>query len=399
MAIPGINTKMILAILGLLFAFLTLAKKGEFLIPKELLILVLLSSGVSIIALFSQVFNHTADSTYVTYIISFATWLSAAFSVCYCIRWTHGRIDVPLVIYYLTAVCVFQCILSLVIEYNPIVQRLVDSYILQGQDFLHQIHRLYGIGASLDVAGLRFSLVLTTIAYILGSGKLSTRGAYIFISSFIFITVIGNIIARTTFVGTGIGLAWIIVSAIIPKSDNSMNFFLPWIILLIIGSVISFLLYNFDYSFRELFRFAFEGFFSLFETGEWQIDSTDKLSTMVVFPESLKTWLVGDGYFANSRYDINYLGDATDRGFYMGTDIGYLRFIFYFGVIGLMLIMAVIIYSAVVCMQQFPKDKMVFVLTLLVGLTVWFKIATDAFLFFALFLSAAALKEPEKAES
>ena len=119
---------------------------------------------------------------------------------------------------------------------------------------------------------------------------------------------------------------------------------------------------------------------------------------MVVYPETIHTWLLGDGYFENSRNDINYLGDATDQGFYMGTDIGYLRFIFYFGIPGMLLMVAVIAWSAQVCIRNFPKDKIVFLLALLVGLTVWFKVSTDTFLFFALFLSAAVLQEDDEAE-
>ena len=114
---------------------------------------------------------------------------------------------------------------------------------------------------------------------------------------------------------------------------------------------------------------------------------------MVVWPEELRTWLIGDGYFANSRYDPNYLGDATDQGFYMGTDIGYLRFVFYFGILGLVWMIAVIAYSAFVCADCFKSYSWLFVMALLVGLIVWGKVSTDIFLFFCLFLSTAALQE------
>ena len=83
----------------------------------------------------------------------------------------------------------------------------------------------------------------------------------------------------------------------------------------------------------------------------------------------------------------------------MGTDVGYLRFIFYFGIIGLIQIMAVIIGSAAICIRQFRKERFLFLLALLVGLVVWAKVSTDIFLFFALFLSAAALKDPPEEKS
>ncbi len=60
--------------------------------------------------------------------------------------------------------------------------------------------------------------------------------------------------------------------------------------------------------------------------------------------------------------------------------------------------MGVIIGSAIVCMRHFPKQKWLFIMALLVGLAVWLKVSTDLFCFFALFLSAAALKEEEPEE-
>ncbi len=113
---------------------------------------------------------------------------------------------------------------------------------------------------------------------------------------------------------------------------------------------------------------------------------------MVIFPESLKTWVIGDGYFANSRYDINYLGTATEGGFYMGTDIGYLRFLFYFGVIGLSAMIAVMAYTAFAAAKKDPYYRLIPLLTLLVGLIVWLKVSTDVFLALALFLIALEMK-------
>jgi len=169
-----------------------------------------------------------------------------------------------------------------------------------------------------------------------------------------------------------------------------------WLILLLFAIIVSVYLYRTDAQYRDLFRFAFEGFFNLVEEGTWETNSTAKLQTMVVFPETMHTWIIGDGYFNNARSDINYVGDSTDQGFYMGTDVGYLRFIFYFGIIGLIAMIAIVSYSAVACMRRFWDEKIIFVLALIVGLIVWFKVATDVFLFFALFLCAAFVADKEE---
>jgi len=193
-ALPGINTKMMLAAIGLVLFVFTLVQKREFSIPKELLVLLFLACLVSLVALFSITINHTPDMSYVTYIVSLSVWMSAAFVVCVCIKAVHGRIDVELVLDYLTGVCVFQCIISLLINFNPAVQRLVDSIFRQGQELLQEMGRLYGIGASLDVAGSRFSTVIAGLGLYLSESKfrLSLKKRNIYILSFVLITVIGN---------------------------------------------------------------------------------------------------------------------------------------------------------------------------------------------------------------
>lgn len=395
--LPGINTKMLLAVVGLGLMGLTFARRQTFTFPRDMLILVLIACCVSVVAYFSQTIHHTPDSTYVTYIFSFFTWFCAAFTVASCIKAVHGRISVELIVHYLAVVAVCQCAVTMWISYDPAFQRFVDSYVAQDQTLLHELDRLYGIGSSLDVAGLRYALILVALSAVLGSGRLSAGWTYFDIGAFLVITVIGNMVARTALVGTAVGLGWIVISAFLPGEKRRTSL-LPWLLFILVVSIACTLLYQFNPQFRYLFRFAFEGFFSLVEKGEWQIDSTDRLATMVVYPETLHTWILGDGYFENSRNDINYLGDATDQGFYMGTDIGYLRFIFYFGVPGMLLMVAVIAWSALMCIRRFPEDKIVFLLALAVGLTVWFKVSTDTFLFFALFLSAGILQEEDEPE-
>lgn len=393
------NTKNILAAIGILFVIFELIRMKDFSIPKQLLILLLISSMVSIMSLISITYNQTPDTTYVTYIRSAIIWLSGAFAVGYIIRATHGRIDVPLMAHYLIGVCLFQCVSAMLIEFIPAVRAFVDQYVWQAQDFLTSVHRLYGVGASLDVAGSRFAAVLVTIAFLLvSSPKRGSVGIAVFYTlSFVVITIIGNMIARTTIIGTSIGLVWVFIGPFIcsTQEERERTAGKGIAIFATIASLttVSVFLYNTFPDVKDLFRFGFEGFFSLFETGEWQTDSTSKLESMIIWPEELRTWIIGDGYFENSREDPNYLGDSTDRGFYMGTDIGYLRFIYYFGVAGLIWIIAVVAYSAYVCANHFNEYAWLFIMALGVGLVVWAKVSTDIFLFFCLFLCAAILQE------
>ena len=104
---------------------------------------------------------------------------------------------------------------------------------------------------------------------------------------------------------------------------------------------------------------------------------------MYVYPETLKTWIIGDGYFSNPKSDPYYTGEIYP-GFYKDTDVGYLRFIFYFGVTGLLLFSSFFLQVGRSCIQRIPQHKQLIYLLLVVNFVVWFKVSTDIFLVFAL---------------
>ena len=143
--------------------------------------------------------------------------------------------------------------------------------------------------------------------------------------------------------------------------------------------------------FYENFRFGFEGFVSLVEDGEWDVKSNRQLLSMVVWPDNLKTWLIGDGYFENPMNDYYYAGKAYY--YYMGTDVGYCRFIFYFGLVGLLAFSLFMFVSAFICSKNNSRYSIVFWLILLMNFIVWIKVSSDVFSVFALFLWLSALRQ------
>lgn len=396
--LPGINTKMAMAGLGLVLFVLYFVIKRDLSLPRSLFILLCLACIVSLVSLISITYNKTPDTSYVTYIVSAAVWLSAAFVACIAIYLTHGRIDVPLITYYLIGVCVFQCIIAIVIDSNATVQHFVDRFVVGGE-FYHNIHRLYGIGAGLDIAGNRFSCVLVAIGFFLAkkNDALSIKQIFILFFSFAVIVVLGNMISRTTLIGSGLGLAIIFIfgTDLFKRGTGlrSLKLFGTISLILLIGIPVVVFLYRTIPQFYEWMRFGFEGFFSLAEKGEWEVSSNDMLQSMVIWPDELKTWIIGDGYFISERLDPYYLGPVLEAGYYKGTDIGYCRFLFYFGVIGLLTISSVIIYACVICCNKYKEYFLMFIAVLLAGFIMWAKSATDIFLFFALYIMASYIKE------
>ena len=395
---PVSNTKNLMGALGLVCAFVILIKKGEFSVHKGLPLILLLSGFVSIVALFAINFNQTPDKTYVTYIRSAIIWLSGAFGVCCVIYLTHKRISVPLVVNYLAWVCVFQCVVALLNEFIPAFRTFIDANVEQGQFMLQDLGRMYGLGASLDVGGSRFAATLSAIAFLMVQKKQDRDDIpqITLVVAFIVITVVGNMIARTTLVGVAVGLAYLVLAEIrniaLRRYDRDYHSSLgSWIVALAIVVPVCTFFYNTSPQFYEMMHFGFEGFFNLLEEGSWSTASTNTLETMYVWPDNLKTWLIGDGYFENQRNDPNYIGVATRRGFYMGTDVGYCRYIFYFGIPGLIAISAVMVYAGVIAAQGLPKYAHVFMMGVLCNFIVWLKVSTDLFPFLSIFAALAFL--------
>lgn len=395
--LPGINTKNGLAAVGLILFVFHLAKKSQGLINKDLLILGLYAAAVSLMSLISTTLNGTTDYAYATYLVSMCIWLSGAFVVTSSIRKTHGMISIDLICKYIIALSVFQCVIALCNDMYPPFKMFLDQYINSGQEFLDTVNRMYGIGACLDSAGIRFSCALIMISYLIINGNDGSKVTNVLlVISYIIIIIIGNMIARTTTVGFVVSLFYLAFASGLLKfklTNRAKQFFVWFVIIAVIMVPIGIYLYNNNITIHKNIRFAFEGVFNYFEKGEWSTASTSKLKGMYVFPETVRTWVIGDGYFSNPKdIDPYFTGKIID-GYYMGTDVGYLRFIYYFGVIGLLTFSLYICKAGMICTKYFRSQKALIMIILALNFIVWFKVATDLFFIFAIFLTSKWVEE------
>ena len=390
--LPGYNTKMIMAVIGLALWGFNLANRRTFESNSSLFTLSIIALLVSLCGVISVIANNTRDYAYASYIMSMWVWLGGAYCAVEIIRLVQKKMSVELICHYLIGVCVAQCIIAILIDNFPIVKEMASmitsSGFLNAADF-EDGSRLYGIGCALDVAGTRFAAVLVMIAALIAKHKTTVRRLYVYMMSFIIILVIGNMIARTTIVGVLLAIVyWMVVSYPYSFTINrsSTGVFKHVLLVFAVALPILISLYNNNPAVREDIRFAFEGFFSLVEKGEWDVSSNDRLMTMYVFPDNAKTWIIGDGYFDGpSNTDPYYVG-PTMTGFYMWTDVGYLRFIFYFGLIGLSAFMWFFIKCGQACARKFNSYSLLFGLFVILNFIIWFKVSTDIFIVFAIFL-------------
>lgn len=187
----------------------------------------------------------------------------------------------------------------------------------------------------------------------------------LYIIAFIFITVIGSMISRTTSLGAICAFVYLLyVSRIYTlRLDSNMAHIYVWFAGILVAMI---LLISYGYStnlaFRENLRFGFEGFFSFVEEGKWDVHSNEMLRNMYIFPDNLKTWIIGDGYFDNPCDTDPYYTGHRWVGYYQNTDVGYLRFIYYFGVAGLIAFSLFMIKTGKVCMNRFTSYRSLFLL-------------------------------------
>lgn len=402
--LPSVNTKMMMAACGLTVLGYNLSSKSSGKIDRDFFVLSLYAMGVSLASFLTMVINGTPDDSYLGYFVSMWVWLGAAYFMVNMIKFTHGKANFELVCYYLIAAGVCQCILAEAMDHIPVVKNLVDS-VLEGTGFMGKnTDRLYGLGCALDVAGSRFAILLIIIAFLLP--KESTNTSYIkktslLLCSFGIIAFVGNSIGRTTVVGMVISVAFLALMIMgygqIRSSTRRTLKVASLVFLFTIGTIGT-ALYNADAKWQKSIEFGFEGFFSLARTGHWEVHSNEMLKGGYVFPDNLKAWIIGDGYMAPTTNDPYYVG-KTYIGFYKDTDVGYSRFIFYFGIIGLTVFSAFMFVTAKICMSRFKNYKMLFALMLLVNFIVWLKVSTDIFLCFAPFLVLTDSEEDDDIDS
>ncbi len=393
--IPGIvvNTKMVLAVFGAGLLVIDWFNERRLAISKDFLILSIICACVSLWAFFVTIVNGTTDYAFVTYFISVWVWLAAAYVVVWLIRSLHGAASFELIGNYLIGVCVCQCILAYLMTLYPGLKAFIDSLMGDSAKYMGSAEgRMYGLGAALDPAGLRFSAVLAVLAGLTATtdfNKSPVKGS-IYFWSFVIISLFGNMISRTTIVGVFIAIALFIIFKFMNR--DGLSFDRTWSILgggLLIVILVAVWMYNHDVSFRNNLRFGFEGFFSLFETGHWQVRSTDILvNELIVWPETLKTWIIGDGYFA-SPLDMPDRFGQVYGGFYKHTDIGYLRYVFYFGSIGLLGLITVFVQMTMTCIRELKDNIPVFLSLLLINLVGWLKVSSDVIMVFAPYLIIA----------
>lgn len=274
---------------------------------------------ISIISICTGILNGTYDFNFVFYAISLLAIFFAAYFIFSILKWNIDGTAICCVSKYIVGVICIQSILTLFMSlfgnFGEIMQSLVvmDEYSNTLRESTANI-RFLGWGSYFFGAGVINGLGLILVIYLYLSAKINN---IISVILFAVILLVGMLMARTTLVGFIVSLffllswKWRYVSWIKTK--------IKWLFLFG-GILISLLVVVFYFIDSNILLWAFELFFNFIEYGEFTSESTEDLQSMYVWPSSFKTYLIGDGLF------------NIDGGYYMHTDVGYLRLLYYGGV-------------------------------------------------------------------
>ncbi len=371
----GPNTKMIVAVIGLLWFGYDALLRRNVQLPQVMIVGLLFSGLYSIINIFAIEFNATDDYSYANYVTTFLVWIFSVYPAIALIRLTHGEVTLPLITYYLVATTLFQCLTGLIMDNNPGFDEFNAKIVAWDMDFYDRIGRIRCFSTALDFGGVRFSLVLILIMGMLGrdeSVRKSKGAMFYLLLSFFVIAGIGNMVARTTTVGVVVGLVILVIYMFGsgPRLGGSGYIIGLFFVTLGLVSVVGVYLYNTDEYYYNLIRFAFEGFFNLVEKGEFTTDSTEVLESMWKWPSDTKSWIIGTGIYGSWAY---------------GTDIGYCRLILYSGLAGFVVFAMSFVYYAYYFARKYPRYVWLFVGYLAMTFIVWMKVSTDILMIYAFF--------------
>ena len=370
---------MIVAVIGVLwFAYDNFLRRNSrtMQLPQVMVIGLLFAGLYSIINLFAIEFNGTDDYSYANYITTFLVWVFSVYPAIALIRITHGKVTLPILTYYLVATTLFQCVTGLLIDNSPAFDEFNGKIVAWRMDFFDKINRMRCFSTSLDLAGVRFALVLILIMVVLGQEESVRRNkvaSIYLLFAFFFIASVGSMVSRTTLVGATIGLVMVPLQKMtqMGRSTQGGGYLLGlFIVFAILALTVGTYLYNTDDYYHKMLRFAFEAFFKLAETGEFTTGSTEVLETMWIWPSDTKTWIIGSGIYDSWAY---------------GTDIGYCRLILYSGLVGFVTFASSFVYYAYHFSRKYPRYVWLFVSFLAMTFIVWMKVSTDILMIYVFF--------------
>nr|ARJ58044.1 Wzy [Streptococcus suis] len=286
--------------------------------------------------------NDSVDFTFLkTFANMFQTWVTGGLLFqYYCVQNKEKEI-----VNHLMIVFAVQTLIQWLAFSVPSIKTLINytksySTILKGMSYSGI--RANALSGS-SFFGLSAAYAIILILFVSNKNQLFVKKPTLKFGLFLFILTGGFFAGRTTFMGLFIAIiVFLCVRKFKPTKEQilSVSVGIPslFVMLFILNSYFGKL-----ESIINLKNFAFQFFYKYSTQGTIVISSVESLLEMYFIPE-LSTWLVGDG-----KYSV-----AT--GYYMSTDVGYLRVILFGGVLSLL-----VLFTMQFLLMQVNKGKEKFI--------------------------------------
>lgn len=321
------------------------------------------ATPVVVVAIISCVINFSTDFEFVTYPLTLFFSINFCYLIAYLFQNIYGEINARTMIGYILSSYLVYMILAILMFVSPSIQDILLSLLKLADTtdlsfYITEGIRLVCFGASFYTAGLISGFILILLAFYISVYQHSQLKLVLLYLFFILIVAVGMMMARTTLIGAGIGIGVLVYYWL--KSGRKIFKTLLYIFaaLYLLFAVLSRLSSDVKDTIEQLSNFAFELFINYEETGSASTASSDRLMEMYeTMPDNLITWIIGDARW-----------EGEDGSYYMHIDVGYLRNIFYFGIIGLLTLLyfyASSLKRAIIHNRVLPQGNVLFFLSAL----------------------------------
>lgn len=291
--------------------------------------MIVATAPIVIISIGSCLTNFSTDFEFVTYPLTLTFALFFSYLVATLFYDVYGKIEARTILGYIFSCQLIYIILAVLMFVSPAVKSLLLPLLKLGEtaESIYSMEdgiRLTCFGASFYTAGLINGFVLILLAFYISVYKHSQIKLVLLYLFYILITATGMMMARTTLVGAGIGICVLVYYWLKSGKEIFKTIFYVSLAIYLLIALISRLSVEAQEIIERLSDFAFELFINFQETGSASTASSDRLIEMYeTMPDNFITWLVGDA---------RWVGE--NGSYYKHVDVGYLRSLFYFGMLG-----------------------------------------------------------------
>lgn len=317
--IPFLNSRYFLA---LIFIFPLLGKSKFFQLDLNLKKGFRLTCLLAVFIALNTIAHFSLDFSLVS--------LPLTFFLTYCgfkgLEKLVGTFDTERLTFYITCAALIQMAVSVILYFIPSIEVFLtkviyfDALAMDAMERTQGI-RLHGLGVSYFASGVVHSCVLLLIAIH------SERRRLFYLTSFFIISLVGLCISRTIMVG--FVPAFIILIYKISKGNIFSIFMIASVLVAFFVVAYNMALNSDSIEILLLFNFGFDFINHYLVSGDTDSESITVLKESMQYPESIFGWIFGDGYFADPEH--------PDTGYYKNVDQGYLRAVFYYGIVGILI--------------------------------------------------------------